>query len=1014
MFHTAGVIDDGLVGLKSKAEAAAVLSPKVRGTLVLDKALENEQLDFFVLFSSTSALLGLEGQVDYTGANAFLDAYARTKYASDGTPTYAINWGAWQQVGMAARLAGTEVLPGRDETSPFDRYRTAQGTSEYTATLSPQRDWLLAEHRTSAGVALLPGTSYLAFAHAAFSAQASTFKPAELRDVYFLQPFVAPDHADKDLRVRLEPTFDPQTLDSQTYEVTIRSGTAAQEREHVRGRLTPLSAEQETYPINEVMSRCQRQVDFSGTAHHEQMTFGERWKNVRTVNFGEAEALISLTLPEPFTGDLDAHPLHPALLDMATGKAQALIPGFDAKRDFYVPISYARVQVFAPLQQNLYSHVRLNPSSGDQHEAVSFDITLTDSTCKTLVTVERFTMKRAEPNVFDTLAEVHEVASSVEVEKEDIRPTEGMQALGRILAGPRRPQVIVSPQDFRTLMQGRVSDPAKTEPSATPALTAQARPTLATAYAPPQSDTEKAVTAIWQDTLGLAQVGLHDNFFELGGHSLLLTQTVSRIRNKLKVRLPLSEVFDFPTVAHWAELLEDGEHVPQAQAEQGLVTGPVPLTPGLHRFLERNSPDPQQWNIAIMLEAKQPLDPDVLAQTVRHILAHHDALRIRLEQNERGWQVLNSALGDDLPLTSFDFSHLSAEEQRSTTEREAANVQASFNLAEGPLFRVAHFRTGAEQPDRLLIVVHHFVTDALSWTILLKDFQTVYKQLSRGSVPKLPEKTTSYKSWAEELWARAQSEGLRGSVDTWLSLPWSAVKPLPTDRPRQEGANTNASARQLVAALSVPETEVLLGSLSGSYRVEDVMLAALGRSLSRWSGSGAVLVDVMGHGREETGGMDLSRSVGFFISYTPVLLQPQLDAPFPETLDTAAGRITEMGRLGVEHDLLRFLCEDPDVQQKMSSLPKAEVLFNYLGHRNESNESVLDSGTFRLAPELAGPTHSPRGTRYHTLAVKGGILAGKLSYTFVFSHNLHTEATLQTLAKAVLEELRTLIPTLAN
>ncbi len=105
VFHTAGVLDDGIIQLKEKDRAAAVLEPKVRGTMVLDAALAGERLDFMLLYSSVSAFTGLTGQVDYAAANAFLDAFAHARTERDGTLCVAINWNAWQHVGMAAELA---------------------------------------------------------------------------------------------------------------------------------------------------------------------------------------------------------------------------------------------------------------------------------------------------------------------------------------------------------------------------------------------------------------------------------------------------------------------------------------------------------------------------------------------------------------------------------------------------------------------------------------------------------------------------------------------------------------------------------------------------------------------------------------------------------------------------------------------------------------------------------------------------------------------------------------------
>ena len=105
VIHAAGTLDDGLIQLKTPQSALGVLAPKVKGTLILDDVLGDEPRDFFALFSSVSSILGIEGQVDYSAANAFLDAFASSRSARGACQTVAINWSAWREVGMAARRA---------------------------------------------------------------------------------------------------------------------------------------------------------------------------------------------------------------------------------------------------------------------------------------------------------------------------------------------------------------------------------------------------------------------------------------------------------------------------------------------------------------------------------------------------------------------------------------------------------------------------------------------------------------------------------------------------------------------------------------------------------------------------------------------------------------------------------------------------------------------------------------------------------------------------------------------
>ncbi|WP_194868995.1 type I polyketide synthase [Myxococcus sp. AB025B] len=102
--HAAGVLDDGLLVLQDRARMADVLAPKVQGALNLHHETLESRLDFFVLFSSVSAVFGTTGQVSYAAANAFLDALAHHRRANGLTAT-SINWGPWAEVGMAARLS---------------------------------------------------------------------------------------------------------------------------------------------------------------------------------------------------------------------------------------------------------------------------------------------------------------------------------------------------------------------------------------------------------------------------------------------------------------------------------------------------------------------------------------------------------------------------------------------------------------------------------------------------------------------------------------------------------------------------------------------------------------------------------------------------------------------------------------------------------------------------------------------------------------------------------------------
>jgi NADPH:quinone reductase-like Zn-dependent oxidoreductase len=103
--HAAGVIDDGMLVQQQWDRFERVLAPKVRGTWLLHELTRDLPLDFFMLCSSVAAIFGSSGQGAYSAGNAFLDALAAYRRAH-GLPALSINWGAWADVGMAARTTG--------------------------------------------------------------------------------------------------------------------------------------------------------------------------------------------------------------------------------------------------------------------------------------------------------------------------------------------------------------------------------------------------------------------------------------------------------------------------------------------------------------------------------------------------------------------------------------------------------------------------------------------------------------------------------------------------------------------------------------------------------------------------------------------------------------------------------------------------------------------------------------------------------------------------------------------
>jgi amino acid adenylation domain-containing protein/non-ribosomal peptide synthase protein (TIGR01720 family)/FkbM family methyltransferase len=542
----------------------------------------------------------------------------------------------------------------------------------------------------------------------------------------------------------------------------------------------------------------------------------------------------------------------------------------------------------------------------------------------------------------------------------------------------------------------------KIDRSALPAPDWQ-RPLTEHHFVAPRNRTEATLCDIWAHTLGVQQVGVNDNFFELGGDSILAIQLVARA-NEAGLRLTLRQVFEHKTIASLSQVAGTARVV---SAEQGVVTGAAPLTPAQRRFFELDLPEPHHFNQSILLEVSTGADSSVFAKTVQRLLLHHDALRLRFRAGDDGWQQVLASPEDSAPFARIDLSGFTAEGQERALSAAAARLQASLNLSEGPLIRVSLLCLGPEKPDLLLIVIHHLVVDGVSWRILIEDFEAAYRQLVRAQAPQLADKTTSFKQYAEFFAEFANSAELLAELDYWVSRPWTRVLPLPVED--GEGENPVASARKASVSLSIEDTAALVREVPSAYSTEinDVLLTALVQAFAGWTGTRELLVDLEGHGREPLAdNLNLSRTVGWFTTQFPVLLElPEIDEP-GEALKSIKEQLRGIPNRGIGFGLLRYMNRDARVTDTLSRLPRAGLSFNYLG---QFDQDISSSALFRVVEDPNGFTRSPRGSRSHLIEINCGISAGRLRIEWTYSRNLHSRSTIDRLARDFVEAIRTVI-----
>uniref|UniRef100_UPI003BA2F6AC amino acid adenylation domain-containing protein n=1 Tax=Pseudomonas canadensis TaxID=915099 RepID=UPI003BA2F6AC len=503
------------------------------------------------------------------------------------------------------------------------------------------------------------------------------------------------------------------------------------------------------------------------------------------------------------------------------------------------------------------------------------------------------------------------------------------------------------------------------------------------AYVAPENDLQKALAAIWSDVLGVAQIGLEDNFFELGGDSIISIQVVSRAR-QAGIRLSPRDLFQYQSVRSLA-LVASFE---QAMViDQGAVTGEVILTPVQRSFFEQAIAVRQHWNQSLLLTPRETLEPARLEAALTQLINHHDALRLRFVQQAGGWQ---QAHAESVTTPGLWQTQVADDAELAALCDEA---QRSLDLGQGPLLRAA-LVTMADRAQRLLLVVHHLAVDGVSWRILLEDLQQAYRNVA------LPAKTSAYQRWAQQLQAHAQT--LDDQLPYWQAQTASAD--LPCDNP--QGGLQNRLGSKVEIRLSAEQTRQLLQDTPAAYRtqVNDLLLTALARVISRWSEQPTALIQLEGHGREDLfDTVDLSRTVGWFTSLFPVRLQA--DGELSAAIKSVKEQLRAVPHKGIGYGLLRYL-GTPEAREALSSLVAPRITFNYLGQFDRQfNESAL----FVPSTQGSGQAQDPEAPLANWLTVEGQVYGGELALQWGFSREMFDRATIQQLADDYQQELLALI-----
>jgi amino acid adenylation domain-containing protein len=473
-------------------------------------------------------------------------------------------------------------------------------------------------------------------------------------------------------------------------------------------------------------------------------------------------------------------------------------------------------------------------------------------------------------------------------------------------------------------------------------------------YEAPGTALEEQLAEIWAEALEVRRVGRHDNFFDLGGHSLLATLVATRMGNTFETQVPVRALFESPTIAELAEVIEAGlkssgrkPGSSKKAIQKPVAAGPRPsLFPLSYQqeqlwVLDRFNPGNAFYNIPMTWRLKGDLNVQRLEKSLQEVVRRHEILRtcFVMEQGEPRQKVVEAF---DMPLPVVDLQQIDPDKR----EEEAKKVMAreagkAFELSQAPLLRAVLVRTD-EREHVLGLTLHHIICDDWSLGLLMKELWKLYEAYQRGEESPLPRLEMQYGEYALE-----QREALSGGKFQQQMEYWKGqlagmpqVLELPTDHVRPERESFRGASEQRILRSGLLEGLNILGK-SEKTSLLMTMLAAFQVLLLRYSGQEDFGIGTVVANRKR---LETKELIGFFLNTLVIRASLGGEPTFREILR----KVREAVLGGYEHQDLAFekLVEELAPVRDVSRSPVFQVAFTL----RRSIEGKSESGGVEMVP----------------------------------------------------------------
>lgn len=483
----------------------------------------------------------------------------------------------------------------------------------------------------------------------------------------------------------------------------------------------------------------------------------------------------------------------------------------------------------------------------------------------------------------------------------------------------------------------------------------------------PVTEQEKAVAEIWEEVLGISNIGVTDSFFALGGDSIKVMQIISRLQ-KINIKVKMKEIFKYPTIRsllYYVEKQNNNAKIEQTTMNHSEEYG---LTPIQSWFYEQNFKNRNYWNQSIMIFREEGFSLNICNKCLSDLISGNSALRTKfLKKDSKYIQQILDAKDIDTKVIVSDLRN--CDNLALEIEKEAEDLQKSLDISKGIVIKAIIFKTN--QGDHLLFTLHHLVVDGVSLRVLLEKFYIGYKRYvdNEDSSNEYAKEQFTYKEWQQILLQRTEDWAPK-YFDYWEDTVNNAETVFNIS---ENYDSTYSNYGFIENELDENITQDLLKSSNTVYHTEtnDLLISALAMTINQVYGVNKCVINLEGHGRNEAfvGKTGLLENIGWYTCSYPFLLHSGCDE-LGKLIKTTKESIRKVRDINLSYGMLRYMGDEKYAQIKY----EPQIGFNYLGQIDHEVKNDL----FGLSNYSFGSPVDIESTRPYVFDFSLKIVSGRL------------------------------------